>query len=182
MQDSAWSRVASHQILVTAPSPHCHLCESMNISEILIFSFFPDGWYPTLSEFYHWRIRAPACSASIGTWADGRRSKNHSRDEFRCDVSDIGLALVKATCACIEWYIFVFQFPRAFWLQHNCLLYHLTWNPLDSPAKQCPENRNLRLWSLFKRLNATSKSSRDVMRVHGTPKQYQYLNSSERWS
>jgi len=62
----------------------------------LTFSFGPDGRYPTLSEFYHRGIRAPPCTASIGTWTDGRRSEDHSRHEFRCDVSDIDLALVKA--------------------------------------------------------------------------------------
>jgi len=103
----------------------------------LTFSFGPDGRYPTLSEFYHRGIRAPPCTASIGTWTDGRRSENHSRHEFRCDVSDIGLALVKAMrlYRMIYIYIFVFQFPRAFWLQYNCLPYHLTWHPLDSPTE-----------------------------------------------
>jgi len=97
MQDSVRSRVTSHWVLATAPSPHCYLCELMNISEIfLTFSFGPDGRYPTLSEFYHRGICAPPCTTSIGTWTDGRGSEDHSRDEFRGDVPDIGLALVKA--------------------------------------------------------------------------------------
>jgi len=137
---------------------------------LLTFSFGPDGRYPTLSEFYHRGIRAPPCTASIGTWTDGRRSEDHSRHEFRCDVSDIDLALVKAMrlYRMIYIYIFVFQFPRAFWLQCNCLPYHLTWHPLDSPTKSA-ENRNS---SPFEQLDVTPKSSRDVRRIHRmrTPK------------
>jgi len=94
----------------------------------LTFSFGPDGRYPTLSEFYHRGIRAPPCTASIGTWTDGRRSEDHSRHEFRCDVSDIDLALVKAMRLYRMIYIYIFlYFSSRGHFGFSATVYHIIW-------------------------------------------------------